>query len=346
MRTKSASVSAAQLNPDRQPSLQFRQQVRGLGDMKRPRGDEQDMVGFHRPMFGRNRRALDQRQQVALHSLAADIGAARLGPRADLVDLVEKDDPVLLHRLDGGGLHRLVVQELVGFLTHQDIVALGDRQPLALRPPAEGLAKEIAQVHAAAARRHSGDLHHRKGGARVGHLDLDDRVVQFARTQLLAEQIARPGAGIRPCDCIEHPLLGIRLGARAHILAHVFAGHGDGGIGQVADDLLDIAADITNLGELGRLDLQEGRAGELREPAADLGLADAGRADHQDVLRKHLLAQGRVQLLAPPAVAQRHRHRALGRRLANDEPVEFRDDLAGGQVGHLLIFSTVRLPFV
>jgi hypothetical protein len=41
-------------------------------------GDEQDMVGLHRPVFGGNRGALDQRQQIALHALAADIGAARI----------------------------------------------------------------------------------------------------------------------------------------------------------------------------------------------------------------------------------------------------------------------------
>jgi hypothetical protein len=60
---------------------------------------------------------------------------------------------------------------------------------------------------------------------------------------------------------------------------------------QIAHDLLDIAADIADLGELGRLDLDEGRVGQLRQAAADLGLADAGRADHQDVLGRHLVAQ-------------------------------------------------------
>src|SRR5690606_9519216 len=68
--------------------------------------------------------------------------------------------------------------------------------------------------------------------------------------------------------------------------------------------------------------------------AADLGLADAGGADHQDVLGIDLLAQGRVELPAPPAAAQRHGDRALGLLLADDEAVELGDDLARGQVGH------------
>ena len=104
---------------------------------------------------------------------------------------------------------------------------------------------------------------------------------------------------------------------------------------QIAHDLLDVAADIADLGELGRLDLEERRAGKLGEAAGNLGLADAGRADHQDVLRQHLLAQLLVELQPPPAVAQRDRDRALGVVLADDEAVELGNDFAGGEVGHL-----------
>ena len=108
----------------------------------------------------------------------------------------------------------------------------------------------------------------------------------------------------------------------------------DRDLDQVAHDLLDVAADIADLGELGRLDLDEGRAGEPGEPARDLGLADAGRADHQDVLGQHFLAQLLVELQPPPAVAQRDRDRALGIGLADDVAVELGDDLARGKIGH------------
>ena len=97
---------------------------------------------------------------------------------------------------------------------------------------------------------------------------------------------------------------------------------------QVAHDLLDVAADIADLGELGRLDLDERRLGQAGQPARDLGLADAGRADHQDVLGQHLVAQLGRQLLAAPAVAQRDGDRALGVVLADDVAVELGDDLA------------------
>src|SRR5581483_9295509 len=98
---------------------------------------------------------------------------------------------------------------------------------------------------------------------------------------------------------------------------------------KVANDLLDVAADIADLGELGGFDFEERRIGEPGEPARNLGLADAGRADHQDVLRKYFLAQFVVELQAAPAVAQGDRDCALGVGLADDETVEFGNDFAG-----------------
>ena len=70
--------------------------------MKRAGRNEQDMIGLDRAVFGGDRGALDQGQQVALHALAADIAADPLGAGADLVDFVQKDDPVVLDRIDGG----------------------------------------------------------------------------------------------------------------------------------------------------------------------------------------------------------------------------------------------------
>ena len=43
-----------------------------------------------------------------------------------------------------------------------------------------------------------------------------------------------------------------------------------------------------------------------------------------------------VELLPPPAVAQRDRDRALGVVLADDVAVEFGDDFAGRKVGHVV----------
>src|SRR3712207_8952107 len=51
-----------------------------------------------------------------------------------------------------------------------------------------------------------------------------------------------------------------------------------------------------------------------------------GRSDHQDVLRRHLVAQLGRELLAAPAVAQSDGDGALGVVLADDVLVERGDD--------------------
>ncbi len=107
--------------------------------------------------------------------------------------------------------------------------------------------------------------------------------------------------------------------------------HGD--VDQVADDRVDVAADVADLGELGRLDLDERGLGQAGQAARDLGLADAGGPDHQDVLRRDLAAQGLLDVLAPPAVAQRDGDGALGAVLADDVLVQLVDDFAGGHHG-------------
>ena len=137
---------------------------------------------------------------------------------------------------------------------------------------------------------------------------------------------------LAPTSASSTRLFGGLLRARLHVLALPVARQRDGDLDQVAHDLLDVAADIADLGEFGRLDLEERRAGELGKPARDLGLADAGRPDHQDVLRQHFLAQPVVELQPAPAVAQRDGDRALGVGLADDEAVELGDDFAGGKI--------------
>ena len=164
-------------------------------------------------------------------------------------------------------------------------------------------------------------------------------VAKFA-AEALARRFGRIGADQR----VEHARLGIEMGLRLDILAPRRLHHADRRFDEIADHLLDIAADIADLGELGRLDLDEGRIGEPRQPARDLGLADAGRPDHQDVLGHHLFAQRTLKLLAPPAVAQRDGDGALGVLLADDMAVEFGNDFAGRKVGH--VYLCIRTSFL
>jgi hypothetical protein len=104
----------------------------------------------------------------------------------------------------------------------------------------------------------------------------------------------------------------------------------DGDLRQVPDDRVDILAHIAYFGELGGLDLDEGRIRQSGQATRDLRLAHPRRADHQDVLGRDLYAQLFVDLLAPPAVAHRDGHGTLGFGLPDDMAVEFGDDLLRG----------------
>ena len=106
----------------------------------------------------------------------------------------------------------------------------------------------------------------------------------------------------------------------------------DGDLDQVTDNGLDIAADIADLGELGRLDLDKGCIGQAGQATGNFGLADAGRTDHQDVLRCDFLTQGLGHLGTPPAVAQGNGDRFFGVVLADDMLVQFGDDFPVGVI--------------
>ncbi len=305
--------------------------------MERARRDEQDVVGLDHPVFRGHRRAFDQRQQVALHALPRDIGAVHVGARCDLVDLVQEHDAVLL----GGGerlaLDVVVVEQPRRFLVGQLLHRVGDRGLDMLAPAAAHLlehALDLARQLLHSRRRH--DFHLLGKG---GQLYLHFAVVERAFAQHLAEFLARGGVGglhvgeihvaHRRQQDVEQALLG-RVG---RVAAHL-AGFGlprllDRDFHEVANDRVHVAPDVADLGELGRLDLDERRIGKPRQPARDLRLAHAGRPDHQDVLRRDLVAQRFRHLLPPPAIAQRDRDGALGGLLPDDVLVEFGDDFLG-----------------
>ena len=236
----------------------------------------------------------------------------------------------LLHQL-------LLIEQAIGFLVHQNLVRVLHGDPARLAAPPETLAEDVAQRDSAHLRaRHPGDLEQRHGRARGLHFDLDFLVVELAGAQLLAERLLGGLTGILADQRVDHAFLCGDLRAGGDIFALPLARQQDRHLDQVAHDLLDVPADVPDLGELGGLDLDERGAGEPGQAARDFRLADAGRADHQDVLGQHLLAQLVVELQAPPAVAQCDRHRPLGVGLADDETVELGDDFAWRKIGHEL----------
>ena len=146
-----------------------------------------------------------------------------------------------------------------------------------------------------------------------------------------------PGrGGSRRQKQIEQALLDLRLGLLDHLYPFGVADQDDRGFDQVADQALDVAADIADLGVLGGLGLHERRADQDRQAAGDLGLAHAGRPDQHDVLGRHLLAQVLGELPAPPPVAQRDRHGPFCIGLAHNVAVQLGDGLAGRQLAFAL----------
>ncbi len=178
-------------------------------------------------------------------------------------------------------------------------------------------------------------------GSNGAQVDLDLAVVERAFAQHLAEFLPRLLVARRLLRIggeshhlrlrqqrVEDALFGGILGAFAHLGDLLVARHLHGHLGQVLDDGIDVAAHVADFGELGGFHFHERRVREPGEAPRDLGLAAAGRADHEDVLGRDFLAQRILDLHAAPAVAQRDGHGTLGVVLADDVLVEFGDDLA------------------
>ena len=168
-------------------------------------------------------------------------------------------------------------------------------------------------------------------------VDFHQAVVHLAGPQFLAQFLPRAldaltSLGLRGHEQLEETVLRISLGALGHLVQALLAHHVDGDVHQVPDHRLDVAAHITHLGELTRLHLEERRAGQLGQPPCQLGLSDAGRPHHEDVLRDDLLGHLRFEFLPPDAVAQGDGHGPLGAGLADHVLVQFADNLPGREL--------------
>ena len=84
MRTNSSAAESVELDANRKASLQLRNEIGRLRDVKGAGRDEQDVIGPHHPVLRVDGRAFDDGQDVALHALAADVRtcASLRGPRS------------------------------------------------------------------------------------------------------------------------------------------------------------------------------------------------------------------------------------------------------------------------
>ena len=179
-----------QLDANRKAALQLGNQVRRLGDVKCAGGDEQNVIGAHHAVPRVHRRAFDDRQDVALHAFAADVGPVAGFAAGDLVDFIEKDDAAVLDALDGDARHLIHIDELLFFFLDQVIDRFGDLHLALLGPLAEESRKDIFDV----------DIHFLDAlvaddleGREVAllHFDFDRAIVELAIAKLRAQFLAR-----------------------------------------------------------------------------------------------------------------------------------------------------------
>ena len=297
------------------------------------------MISFNHAVFGADRTAFDQGQQIALHTFTRDVRAVGVGTPRDLVDLVQEHNAVLLEVVERTGADVFLVDELARLFFEQHLARMGDLHAAAALAACAQILKHAAQL--------IGHFFHARRGHDLdadigrGDLDLDFAIFELALAQHLAKALAgRGGVFGRSLakraragqQHVENALLGGLLGLLAHLGHRRFALHVDRDVGQIANDRIDVTPDIADLGKLGRFDLDEGRAGEPCETPRNLGFANPGRADHEDVLGRDLVAQPRLDLRPPPTIAQGDRHRALGLRLADDVFVELLDDFLRSEI--------------
>jgi hypothetical protein len=186
-----------ELDADREAPLELGDQVGRTRDVERPRGDEQNVVRAHHAVLGLDARALDERQQVALHALARDVGSVGLAS-GDLVDLVDEHDRGRLDQPDRLLPRRLGVDEPLRLLVAQELPRAGHRHAAAPAAARRQAAHKVLQVEPElldALRREDLEDRHRA----LGRLDVDLAGVELAGAKLLPQSLSRrAGSGGLP----------------------------------------------------------------------------------------------------------------------------------------------------
>ena len=246
---------------------------------------------MHLTVLGRYHRALDQGQEIALHTFAAHIGPGPVLGSRNLVDFVQEHDAVLFDRLDRRAVQFIVIDQAVAFFLDQDVMALGHAHATLLLDIAERLAEEFAEVdHADVGSRHAGQFERWQAAGALADFDFNFLLIKLTGPKLLAHLLAGVTGGRRPGKHIEDALLGRRFGPGCDLMLQPRPRDHDGAFNQITDDRLDITADVSHLRELRRFHLDERGLRQLRKAPRDFGLADTGRPHHQDVLGQDFVA--------------------------------------------------------
>ena len=300
--------------------------------MERAGGDEEDVVRADEAVTGLHRGPLDDRQQVALHPLARDVGPVGVLAGHHLVEFVDEDEAHVLGQLDGRRVNLVLVNHRVAFPFEEDHAGFGHRHLAPRAALGKDLLEHRLQVEVHLFHAHPGE-HHGHGllfggqlDAALIHLAGGEHGAHFLAGALVA--LGRVGAALRRVERgrrrgqqvhepVFHPTSRFLLDAGPLLLTD----QPDGVLHQLANHALHVAAVIADLGVLGGLDLNERGPGQLGQASGDLRLAHPGRPNHEDVLGHHLGAHFLRDALPPPAVADGDGHRPFRIVLSHDVPI-------------------------
>ncbi len=351
-----------EFNADGEAALHFGDEVRHFGDMEGSSGDEEDVIGTDHAVFGVDGGAFDDGEEVALDTFAGDIGSVGGFTTGDLVDFVEEDDTGLFDALECAFGDLLHVDHFLGLFLDEDVAGFGDFEFAAFGALGEEVSEHIFEVDAHFFETVGGEDF--DGGAlSFSDIDFDELVFKGSIAEFASEFFAGgvvAGFGVFVVGPagekeVEELFFGGFAGFDLDGGGFFFFEHLDGEFGEVADHGFDITSDITDFGELGGFDLEEGGLCEFGETASDLGFSDAGGSDHEDIFGCDLVAEFGGDLLSAPAVSQGDSDGAFCGVLSDDVAVEFANDLAGGEgaggdgvallcvVGHQICSITISL---
>src|SRR6185437_12950888 len=183
-----------QLHTNGKTALQLGNQVAGLGDVESAGGDEQNVVSAHHAIAGVDGGAFDDRQNVALHAFAGNVGPMAAFAAGNLVNFVEEDDAGILHPLNGHAGDLVHINQALFLFLDEVIEGLTDFHLPLLSALAEDVGQHVLDVDVHLLDALVGD-DFEGGKGFFADVEFDHAVVQAAFAQLLAELFASAGAG-------------------------------------------------------------------------------------------------------------------------------------------------------
>ena len=125
---------------------------------------------YYLSKFGHNGTAFHDGENVPLYALPGNVGAARIAPTCDLIDLVDENDAVVFRPAQTLCIDCVVVDELIALLGDDDFTGFLNAQLSLLLMLWQRFAEQTAQIDCRAA----GDQFH--GAGLFGHVHFQNKI--------------------------------------------------------------------------------------------------------------------------------------------------------------------------